>query len=848
MWGLDSIGRDRDGYNKLGYDRNGRDRDGFDREGYDEEGYDRGGYDQNGYDREGNRHDFFEPDENGFYGDGRDQYGFDEDGFNHWGLDCNGYDKEGYDSHNFDRNGRNKDGYNRNGKDPQGYNRRGYQEQPDGSLRDREGFDRQGFDEDGYTSTGYDKNGRDKDGNRRDRRFTRGKSGKRLKANFCKSGWDQDGYDRWGFHNETGLTAPDEETGHQRNWLGWIYDPEEEVCYNPDNPNQKMAWSKEKNRAMYIKPAFNSRYRRGGYLTDDGLLTGRSEPRLAPTYEEMGHVYTPPDDEIDHHKRLSFEEFRKRRRFYASEEKLRHEYRRFYTNNLTTKEEQEQYLRDRWRKSKARVDAGGGLITAKGCLLRCPHCGQYMSPGKSHRCPNFNDRAVYVAVNGRVTADNWSGELLADPNIDDPQAALMYPDGYNIDTGYDQEGYDRQGYDFRGFNRDGYNKQGYDRLGYDKDGYDQQGYNRQGVDRKGEKKPATLESVASFLSDDDLLDNEDLADLYSRVATGLVGAPRSVYLEEGGGFGTDMRGKIKADPYPLGRNADPRSNLVVTRAGIHHELGHELFTDPEQWAQVLEIAKGKQEIEGLSPDAAQILPHLFNVVEDGRMERALSEEYAGVSEVLAASCRLEERWDGRVGAHVPMLDQVFGASLYRALPFYARPDQEKKAAMNPQAREIYEKFSPLIDQAVSGSSQDAFRSAVAMSKLLAEESGTRPPNPDAIKLPPLPPPPKGTKARTGNPKDESGQGRGRPKRGEEEPSGQGRGRPKRGEETASGQGRGRPKRGEEDESGQGRGRPKRAEEEPSGQGQGRPKRGEEEPSGQGQSKRVGSGEGTIQAR
>jgi hypothetical protein len=61
----------------------------------------------------------------------------------------------------------------------------------------------------------------------------------------------------------------------------------------------------------------------------------------------------------------------------------------------------------------------------------------------------------------------------------------------------------------------------------------------------------------------DLLSNQDQANLYGRIATGLVGKPRRVVLKEGEGFATDMKGTIHADPYPLGREADPRHNLML---------------------------------------------------------------------------------------------------------------------------------------------------------------------------------------------------------------------------------------------------------------------------------------------
>ena len=766
VYGLNASGWDREGYDAEGYNSAGYDRGGYNKKGFDNEGYDRGGYDKDGYDRRGNRHSFFTPDQDGMLGDGRDKHGFDEEGYSDRGYDRNGYNKQGRDDRGYDINGRDEWGYARNGSyyrtDEDGYSPRGYKEHPDGIYRDRLGFDRDGFDEDGYTSTGYDKNGRDKDGNRRDRRFTRGKSGKRLKANFCKSGWDQDGYDRWGFHKETGLTAPDE-TGLKRNWLGWIYDPDELVCYNPEDPEQKMKWGRKSygNSVVYDRFEYaNHKHHRAAQL-EDGTYAGRVLPDSSLDPKEAGRAYQPPPKR-DPHDIMSFEEFAKAhsRRGYTTEQ-MRRMYNRNLTNYLSTEEEVAESLRRRWAISEARSDAGGHKEVHNGFRTRCPYCGQYTG-GKPHHCPSHSQYGhdVYVPSSGRLFANY--GDLLYDPSISPEEN--NFPDGYNS-SGVDKEGYDRQGYDRKGFSRQGYDRQGYDRLGYDQDGYDRDGYNRKGLDREGNKRPATLESVAPMLStEEDLLSNDDLADLYSRIATGLVGEPRSVRLEEGGGFGTDMRGTIKADPYPLGRNADPRANLVVTRAGIHHELGHELFTDAAVWAQVLEVAQGKQKIEGLE-DAAGLLPHMFNIVEDGRMERKLSRRYAGVSEVLNASCRLEPRWDEEMGSDVPVSNQLLGASLYRALPFFAVSSKKIEEEMPKKLRAVYDDFVPAIDRAVNGSAEDAFEAAVFMARRIEEAGLTAPPPPrDAVNLKPPPAPPEGTDARRTRP---SGSG-------EDEATGQGR--------------------------------------------------------------------------
>ncbi|MBN2044148.1 MAG: hypothetical protein JW757_03930, partial [Anaerolineales bacterium] len=274
---------------------------------------------------------------------------------------------------------------------------------------------------------------------------------------------------------------------------------------------------------------------------------------------------------------------------------------------------------------------------------------------------------------------------------------------------------------------------GYDLFGYDRDGYDRRGYDNAGLNRRGERRPRSLSEVGHALDPGmDLLDNQDLANLYGRIATGLVGKPRRVVLKEGGGFATDMKGTIHADPYPLGREADPRHNLVVTRAGIHHELGHELFTSPDLFARVIAIAEGKQDVEGLD-GGRRILPMIFNIIEDGRMERQLSRTYAGVAETLAASCRLEPRWDEKVGEGVPDHHQLVGALLYTSLPYY-RLRPELREQMSAKVQKLFDELEPLVQSGVHGSPEDAFKAALEIARSFELAGLVREPDQNVVRL------------------------------------------------------------------------------------------------------------------
>jgi len=713
--GYNRKGFDRKGFSQLGYNKNNLDEDGYDQNGY-KDGYDRAGYDTEGKDRSGNLHPFFTtlgPD--GLYLDGRDAEGFDPDGYDISGRDRFGFDREGYNSHNLDRRGLGRNGRDAQGCDPEGYDQQGFRREADGKKRDRWGYDESGFDQNGYTVTGYDRNGLDRNGQERARRDKRGSL---TPCKFCKSGWDTDGYDRWGFHRKDGLTAPDA-NGLRHNGWGWAYDEDTRECYDPQDPARRIShaysfyWDRYEKRILY-----------GRRFAPEPPPPGPSPvtPKAAMTREEFDRTIPP---------------------YYNA-----HSRDRFYDEALHP----DGRMAARWQQSGRAL--GDPLACRGGVLMRCPHCGQFTGAG-AHVCPNFNGQMVEVHRSGVVFEHNRYGRILHLPGREgyDPD----YPNGYN-QAGRDRDNFDRLGYNPRGFDRQGYSPDGFDVLGYDRDGFDREGYNNAGYNRAGEKRARSLAGLANLLEPgQDLLANQDLASLYSQIATGLVGQPRRVVLVEGGGFGTDMRGTITADPYPLGRQADPRHNLVVTRAGIHHELGHELFTPPEIWAQVVEAAQGKQTMEGLGEAGAKMLPRFFNVIEDGRMERRLANGYAGVAEVLAASCRLEPRWDEQVGEAVPVGQQVFWALLYTSLPFFRLRD-EVRTGMPPQARALFDELEPVVRQAVQGNAEVALAAAVHLARRFEEEG--------LIELPPQeysPPvqPPPGTKPRQGQP-GSGGQGQQKP--------------------------------------------------------------------------------------
>ncbi len=680
-----SIGRD--GLTLNGYDpQSGFDPQGFDRNSYDKDGYDRTGYNRYGLDRNGNPDPNFAPDPQGFYPDGFDAYGFARDGYDADGFDRYGFGRDGYNRAGIDRNANNRQGRPTR-TDLQGYDPQGYKLGPIGYRRfDRAGYDEHGFDVKNISATGFDSQGNDKNGNPR---MTLNPKGKPVPVKFRKDGFDDDGYDRWGFHRASGLSAPDA-SGRRINTFGWVYDEQTKECYDPADPSRRV-------RHRFAIQRIFIKGRRGAVpkATCEAYIPPAPPPPITPLapMSEQDYDHTTARFDLPYelrHTYLSYDDIRQR---------------------PPTVNERRPNLHPH--------------TCRNGVRLRCPHCGQFTG-GRAHDCPAFGGETVFVYHSGLVQGTRRDAAILLAPLNPDFDARYDNNSGYD-DSGFDRNGFDRYGYNQRGFDHEGYSKDGYDIFGYDRDGFDRYGYNNAGVNRHGERRERTLAGVSSLLErDEDLLANQDLARLYSQIATGLVGKPRRVVLKEGEGFATDMKGTIYADPYPLGRQADPRHNLVVTRAGIYHELGHEQFTPTAIWERVLAVHQGQQ-TEGLGEAGRAMLPRFYNIVEDGRMERQVAANYAGAAEILAASCRLEPRWGEQVGTSVPPDQEVFWALLYTGLPYY-RVRSEVREAMSPRARALFEELEPLVSRAVHDSPEEAYRCAVHLARRFEEEG--------LIRLPP----------------------------------------------------------------------------------------------------------------
>lgn len=758
--GYNRHGLDAQGYNRQGYKQTGtrwEDQEGYDLDGYDAQGYDRNGYTRDARDRTGQRHPMFTPDANGVYGDGLDAWGCGPDGYDPQGRDRYGFDRNGYNAAGFDRNGYNAQGLDGAGCDRDGYNAQGFKLGADGVLRNRAGFDIQGFDASGYSWTGFDRHGKDRNGAER---TTKDRKGNVIPARFNLSGWDKDGVDRWGYGRKTGLTLPDA-NGIQRNVWGWTYDPVTHECFDPADPTSRVPhteqswyWDKYGARAHTV-------VRNGVATPVRGLVSPRvtvytredCQPHAQPSPAQVAPPITP-------FAAMTPEAYRRTLGHLNDQGKAQTDARARHEYALIQQPRPEQ----RWTTARAHVDA---KAAHGGILLKCPQCGQFTG-GNAHACPAHPDypSGVRIAANGVVLA----GEVVVyDPR--NPHYHGRYSEGGYAADGYDAGGYDRRGFNRNGLDRDGYTMEGYDVFGFDRQGYTREGYNRSGKDRDGNEKPKTLAEAARGLDDNvNPLSTKALADMYSRLASGLTGRSCQVTLKPGAlhvntetgeqvyitsGFATNMQGKIQADPTPLGSTANPRDNLVVTRAGIYHELGHELYTDPGLWATCLEAntSTTPYELETIGGgtlvlDAGRrFLPQIYNIVEDGRMEREVARNTPGAGEILAASCRLEDRWGWEPGRPQDDYNDLTGALLYEALPFYKVRPEVVEERLSPKARALFEELRPLVQRSVRGSGDDAFNAAVIIAKRLEEEGIIDHDGAKKRGMTPPPPPPPGTQAR-----------------------------------------------------------------------------------------------------
>jgi hypothetical protein len=210
---------------------------------------------------------------------------------------------------------------------------------------------------------------------------------------------------------------------------------------------------------------------------------------------------------------------------------------------------------------------------------------------------------------------------------------------------------------------------------------------------------------------------------YSDFASALTGRRCTVRFGPGGGGAyTDMAGNVVVDPSPVGA-VSPTERLIGILGDIVHEVGHERHTPAMHWAEVVALSRataptpraatvpGRGTLTVIVPPGAAVHT-VYNIIEDGRMERCLVAEEPGAAALLAASCRLLDRYpqsrpEDWSGHRVPpaRADRervaVLGALLYAALPYYLLPALTVAAWPSPLFAQLAECL-PLVAAAVRG--------------------------------------------------------------------------------------------------------------------------------------------------
>jgi hypothetical protein len=253
----------------------------------------------------------------------------------------------------------------------------------------------------------------------------------------------------------------------------------------------------------------------------------------------------------------------------------------------------------------------------------------------------------------------------------------------------------------------------------------------------------------------EVLAHGDLAALYSRLASGLLGKPCRVKME----LPTEPPGKpspacryeptagvFLADPYPLGKGAPARENLVVTRLGIERELAWLKHTPPEIIATAQAMAAGELPPEGLNERGRHMVPAAYGLIERARSERVWLGNNAGLVKGAYAARRLKPEWTG-VGATLRVAPtrlrpdapvNITGALTMLAVPFGGLSD-EQWAIFSPTTQNVLKKLEPVVAQAAQGTPEDAYRAALVVARELQSAGLSLDLQPsDAARFPMLP--------------------------------------------------------------------------------------------------------------
>ncbi|RME48500.1 MAG: hypothetical protein D6796_06175, partial [Caldilineae bacterium] len=698
----------------------------------------------------------------------KDAQGFLSDGYDEKGFDRDGFDMLGYSIYGLSRLETNNDAVvhdlaaqksyvrviRKGLKNPKPYDIDIEGFSPDDGFRpaakdenddvDRFGYNRLGFRQ-GRSWTGYDQNGLDTQGNPAPKRK---------------------GYDAWGYHRKEGLTAPDDK-GRRYNLIGWVYNEKTGYCHDPADPTRRM-----KHEGSFKLRRVNGKMKVTlvrSYIPDENDLVKRIKNphiRLEEYRQGGGPLYRYAN--LPTNRRAALMAFNHPvLRYLRSEERLKDNPDADFLGVRLRCPKCGQFTGARPHQcphygEKVAVFSSGFVVAYRSGAYRPKQREGYVpysitNLDGTHRTVEYPDvveefvsrrrflswrecRADHPLITtffGQVDGGSEEAEfprsisvpshmiaahLLLQPN----ESAVLLENPTVPDFDPDFEGGVLCGFHWKsGLSRDGFTPLGFHFL---------TGRARDGRSVREVISTARIQrqiaEAAEALSQAGKGVKEMLEATYSRIASAIAGAPRRVRVTEQGGprpgmFWTDMRGRIQAERFPLKNtpNDSDVNNLLAMKAGIYHELGHEEDTPVGIFARILDIANGREQVEGIPPAAAGLVAEVYNILEDGRMERQQAKRRRGVAATLAADARINPRWDEKVGEDLPLVHQVMGLMLYRSLPFFrVRPEVLEQAP--PRVRRLYDEVRPLVDRAMR-SPEDAFQATIEITRRLLRDDGLR---------------------------------------------------------------------------------------------------------------------------
>jgi hypothetical protein len=254
----------------------------------------------------------------------------------------------------------------------------------------------------------------------------------------------------------------------------------------------------------------------------------------------------------------------------------------------------------------------------------------------------------------------------------------------------------------------------------------------------------------------DPLNNAGVKHLHETYLSISTGQPRTVILDpHHPTAATDLAGQVYLNPYPLGPDGGHvLDQLLVARAYIDHELGHELFTPLALLETARAISQDRRELpltgEGVDADAWRavwreagdldpveraVLFPFVNVLEDARMERVVAAKEPYMWQRMLAGQLLQPkdghaRWGGL--ARLPDYEQVLWAAQLVGQANYTLTEDIKQG-LSPEALEALREIDPLITKGVHGPALAALETSLEIVRALSRR-GLLPDSPEAVSL------------------------------------------------------------------------------------------------------------------